>query len=132
VSDESVVIHENVFCSAANMLLWCRMNEVVSCGLYWDLFSVLVVQQTGKDRADETDSSDRTKSTPKENGLAAAISHDRPKVLFGKSGGTGELVPLKDGFGACPTHEKWTSSKFLLVTSLGVYGRLGLVSTSAG
>jgi hypothetical protein len=111
VSDESVVIHENVFCSAADVLLWCRTNEVVSCGLYWDLFSVLIVmlpkQQTGKDRADETHSSDRTKSTPKENDLAVAMSHDRPKVLFGKSVGTGELVPLEDGFGARPTHAKW-------------------------
>jgi hypothetical protein len=111
---------------------------VVSCGLYWDLFSVLVVmppkQQTGKDRTDETHPSDRTKSTPKENDLAAAMSHDRPKVLFGKSGGTGKLVLLEDGFRACPTHAKWIGgsesykaklSKMLVNTYLlGVSGSL--------
>jgi hypothetical protein len=139
VSDESVVIHENVFCSAADVLLWYKTNEVASCGLFWDLFSVLVVipskQQTGKDRTDETHSSNCTKSTPFENDLAAAMSHDHPKVLFGKSCGTGELIPLEDGFGACPLHDKWIGGselykaklmRMLYTYLLGVTGSLPL------
>jgi hypothetical protein len=89
-------------------------------GTFWDLFSVLVAMkpkyQTGKDVADERYSSGRIKSTPFENDLSAAMSHPRPLALFGKRGG--ELAPVNEGFGACPTYEQWVGSGCELVKAL--------------
>ena len=50
--------------------------------------------------------SSRTATTNFENDLAASMSHDRPACLYGKNN---KLVPLEDGFGACPTRRKWIS-----------------------
>ena len=76
---------------------------------------------------------------PFENDLAASMSHDRPRVLFRRSHGTGELVPLEEGFGACPTYEKWIGgsesyktklAKMLNTYLLGIGG--SLPSTGGG
>jgi hypothetical protein len=61
VSKESIKVDGHVFSSLNDVKLWCVANEVVSCGMFWDLFSALVVmppkEHTGKDKADETYSS---------------------------------------------------------------------------
>jgi hypothetical protein len=91
VSDESIKIDGRVFSSVNNVKLWCVANEVKSCGMFWDLFSSLVVmapkEQTGKDKAGETYLSQRTQTTTFENDLGASMSHLRPALLFGKKEG---------------------------------------------
>jgi hypothetical protein len=113
VSDESFQLNKCVFASEAEVRIWCKDQGVPSCGHFWDLFSVLVVMQpknqTGKERADENYSSQRTSSTTFENNLGASMSHERPTSLYGKKDGTGDLALLEDGFGACLTYLKWTS-----------------------
>jgi hypothetical protein len=63
-------------------------------------------QQTGKARANETYSSQRTNSTTLENDLLAWMTHTCPEVLFAKKGGI-ELGKLEDGFSACPSYQMW-------------------------
>jgi hypothetical protein len=80
-------------------------EQVPSCGVFWDLLSVLISmnpkEQTGKDRADEEYSSTRIQSTICEIDLAASMSHVKPKNLYGTS--TKEL-----GFGpTIPSHDAW-------------------------
>jgi hypothetical protein len=85
-------------------------QKVPSGGVFWDLFSILVCmkpkQQTGKARADETYSSQRTNLTTLENDLLASMTHTRPEVLFAKQGGF-ELGKLEDGFPACLSYQMW-------------------------
>jgi hypothetical protein len=111
ISDDSFQLGGNTFSSGPELGDWCNKEKVASCGMFWDLFSAMVVmipkQQTGKDRADENYSSSRTSTTNFENDLAASMSHDRPLCLYGGKGN--KLVPLEDGLGACPTQRKWIS-----------------------
>ena len=104
ISDDSFQLGGYTFSSGHELADWCTKEGVSSCGMFWDLFSAMVVmipkQQTGKDRADENYSSSRTSTTNFENDLAASMSHDRLACLYGKND---KLVPLEDGFGACPT-----------------------------
>jgi methyl-accepting chemotaxis protein len=110
ISDDSFQLGGYTFSSEPELADWCKKEGVASCGMFWDLFSAMVVmipkQQTGKDRADENYSSSRTATTNFENDLAASMSHERPCCLYGKND---RLVPLEDGFGACPTRRKWIS-----------------------
>ena len=128
VTDSSFRLNQYTFSTFYEVKTWCEETEVVTFGIFWDLFSVLVAMkpkyQTGKDIADERYSSARIKSTPFENDLAAAMSHPRPLALFGKRGG--ELAGINEGFGACPTYEQWVGSgcdsiKVMLTTQLNNY-----------
>jgi hypothetical protein len=129
VSDESIEMDGHVFSSMNDVKLWCVANDVESCGMFWDLFSSLVVmapkEQTGKDKADETYSSRRTETTTFENDLGASMSHLRPALLFGKKEGTGKLAELQEGFGACETYTRWVGGsepyKSALTNSLRTY-----------
>jgi hypothetical protein len=111
VSDESIEIDGHVFSSLNDVKLWCEGNDVESCGMFWDLFSALVVmapkEHTGKEKADETYSSQRTQTTTFENDLSVSMSNLRTSTLYGKNGGQGKLAELEDGFGACSTYNKW-------------------------
>jgi hypothetical protein len=94
-----------------DVAIWCVSNDVESCGMFWDIFSVLVVmppkKQTGKERADERFASQRTEMTTFENDLGASMSHIRPAPLYGKNHGTRGLAELQAGFGACVSYAKW-------------------------
>jgi hypothetical protein len=84
IGGEVFVMHDQRFGSLYELELWVEEAEVPSCGLFWDLFSVLVIMnqemaqtgkarvlvvmnqemaQTGKARVDSTYSSTRIKST---------------------------------------------------------------------
>jgi hypothetical protein len=110
VTGESYSDGGHVFCSMTKVEDWLVAQQVPSRGVFWDLFSVLVSmkpkQQTGKSRADETYSSQRTNSTTLENNLLASMTHTRPEILFAKKGGS-ELGRLEDGFAACPSYQIW-------------------------
>jgi hypothetical protein len=99
-----------VFCLIAEVADWLVGEKVPSVGVFWDLFSVLVSmkpkQQTGKARANETYSSQRTNSATLENELLAPMTHTRPKLLFAKKGGS-KLGKLDDRFAACPSYQLW-------------------------
>jgi hypothetical protein len=97
-------------------------DKVLTTGVFWDLFSVLVSMRpkglTGKERADEQYSSERIKTTTLKNNLLAAMSHSRPTCLYAK-GGVGVLVDLEEGFGACSSHSQWISGVESVKKSLG-------------
>jgi hypothetical protein len=111
VSDGSIKIDWHVFSSVNDVKLWCVANEAKSCRMFWDLFSSLAVmapkEQTGKDKADKTSSSQKTQTTTFKNDLGASMLHLRLALLFGKKEGTGKLAELQDGFGACHTYTCW-------------------------
>jgi hypothetical protein len=110
VTGESYAEGCHVFSSMTEVGDWLVKEQVPSGGVFWDLFSVLVCmkpkQQTGKGRADETYSSQRTNSATMENDLLASMTHIRPELLFAKRGGS-ELGKLDDGFAACPSYQLW-------------------------
>jgi hypothetical protein len=74
-------------------------------------------RQKGKDKADETYSSKRINSTQLDNDLLAAMTHDRPDVLYAKKVG-GKLGSLEDGFVACPTYKQWITGTDLYKSKL--------------
>ena len=59
---------------------------------------------TGKERADEVYSSERTSTTNHVNSFCATMTHPRPLPLFGRNG---KLVGLDKGFGACTSRREW-------------------------
>jgi hypothetical protein len=99
-----------VFCSMTKVADYLQGQKVPSGGVFWNLFSILVCmkpkQQTGKARANETYSSQRTNLTTLENDLLASMTRMRPEVSFVKKGGS-ELGKLEDGFSACPSYQMW-------------------------
>jgi hypothetical protein len=112
VTDSSFRLKQYTFSTFYEVKTWCEETKVETYGVFWDLFSVLVAMkpkyQTGKDVADERHSLAQIKSTPFKNDLSASMSHPRPLALFGKRGG--ELAPVNEGFGACPTYKQWVGS----------------------
>jgi hypothetical protein len=124
VMDESVVVGDYSFGSFADLKKWVEVNQVPSCGVFWDLLSVLISmgpkEQSGKDRAEEEYAATRIKSTISENDLAASMSHVKPKLLYGR-------VTREQGFGcAIPSRDAWvgkgvTSIKKTLSTYLDDY-----------
>jgi hypothetical protein len=122
VSDESIEMDGHVFSSLNDVKLWCVANEVESCGMFWDLFSALVVmapkEHTGKEKADETYSTQRTKTTTFENDLSASMLRLRPLTLYGKNGRQGKLAELEVGFGACTMYNKWVGGSDPYKTAL--------------
>jgi hypothetical protein len=128
VTNDSFRLNQFTFSTFYEVKSWVEENRVTTYGTFWDMFSVLVAMkpkyQTGKDMADERYSSARIKSTPFENDLSASMSHPRPLVLFGTKGG--QLAPMNEGFGACPTYEQWVGSgcdsvKAMLTSQLNNY-----------
>jgi hypothetical protein len=80
------------FVSLAELKDWVSDKAVPTCGVYWDLFSIMVTmgpgQLSGQVRADKEYSSSRTKTTVLENDLLAAImTHEKPSCLYGNGGG---------------------------------------------
>jgi hypothetical protein len=116
------------FCLMTEVADWLLAEKVPSRGVLWDLFSVLVSmkpkQQTGKARANETYSLQRTNSMMLENDLLASMTHTRPELLFAKKGGS-ELGKLDDGFVACPSYQMWITGgeayKTVLSTLISKY-----------
>lgn len=105
VIDESVKLDDFSFGSFSDFKSsFVEHEQVETAGWFWDIFSVLVVmkpkQLSGKDRADEQYSSLRVQSTPFENDLAASMTHEKPKLLYGSAS-------HKDGFGNIPSYADW-------------------------
>jgi hypothetical protein len=82
-------------------------------------------QLTGKERADKAYSSSRTQTTVSENNLLAAMTHEKPECLYGKT--TGERSTQTDIFRACPSYKEWAgmggvdSHKTLLDTRVSTF-----------
>ena len=110
VSGDSVSIDngEFIFTSEIEVGTWIEAEEVHTIGIFWDIFSFLVAMApkklTGKERADQKYSSNRTNITTPENEFAASMAHDRPQILYGDK--NGDLVPWEQGFSSCKTHDK--------------------------
>eukprot|EP00978_Attheya_sp_CCMP212_P045215 scaffold337794_cov55-Attheya_sp.AAC.1 len=105
VIDESVKLDDYAFGSFSDFKTsFVEVEQVETAGWFWDIFSVLVVmkpkQLSRKDRADEQYSSLRVQSTPFENDLAASMTHEKPKLLYGSAS-------HKDGFGNIPSYADW-------------------------
>eukprot|EP00978_Attheya_sp_CCMP212_P027801 scaffold94026_cov53-Attheya_sp.AAC.5 len=105
VIDESVKLDDYAFGSFSDFkTVFVEVEQVEMAGWFWDIFSILVVmkpkQLSGKDRADEQYSSLRVQSTPFENDLAASMTHEKPKLLYG-------AASHKDGFGNIPSYADW-------------------------
>lgn len=109
-NDEKFSHLEFSFSSYADLKHWLDGRTISSFGLFWDLFSVLVVMgpknHGGKSFADESYSSQRTNTTRFENALAAAMEHELPACLYGKP--VGDLDMSREGFAGCKTREEWT------------------------
>jgi hypothetical protein len=109
-SGEGFASGDHVFNSETSVSEWLVAEKVPNAGCFWDLFSVLACmspkRQRGKDKADETYSAKRINSTQLDNDLLAAMTHERPDVLFAKRVG-GELGALEDGFVGCPSYKAW-------------------------
>jgi hypothetical protein len=127
VGDEVFVLNERSFNYFYDTKSWIVTNEIPSCGLYWDLFSILVdmgpKKHSGKERADTPYASQRTQTTIFENELAASMSHEKPSSLYGKA--EGDLGEIDTGFSSCTSYEHWIglggreSYKGLLTKRLG-------------
>jgi hypothetical protein len=109
VTGESFIEDGYTFGSAVELATWCETEKVETSGVFWDIFSVLVVMSpkhmTGKEKADSNYSSIRTDTSNFENEQAASMSHVRPGVLYGKKDGS--IAPLDAGFAACNTYKAW-------------------------
>jgi hypothetical protein len=109
-SGEGFASGDHVFNSVTSVSEWLVAERVPNAGCFWDLFSVLACmspkRQRGKEKADETYSAKRINSTQLDNDLLAAMTHERPDVLYAKRVG-GELGALEDGFIGCPSYKDW-------------------------
>jgi hypothetical protein len=109
-SGEGYASGDHVFNSESSVSEWLLAENVPNAGCFWDLFSVLACmspkRQRGKEKADETYSAKRINSTQLDNDLLAAMTHERPDVLYAKRVG-GELGALEDGFVGCPSYKAW-------------------------
>jgi hypothetical protein len=107
-SDGAVVLQNHTFGSYRDLRKFIEEEQVISVGGFLDLFSALVVmtpkQQSGQERANEQHASSRINTTTFENDLAAAMSHEKPKTLYGNA-------KLKDGFGSTiKSYEEWSDT----------------------
>jgi hypothetical protein len=107
--EHGFILSEHSFSSFAELKDWVKEKEVLTCRVYWDLFSIMVTmgpgQLSGQARADKEYSSYQTKSTVFENDLLAAMTHEKPSCLYGKE--SGALSTQKEAFGACPNYNEW-------------------------
>jgi hypothetical protein len=108
-SGQMFVHKRMIFRTKQDVKQWVVLMTVELAGMYWDLFSAMVCMkpktQSGRERADESYSASRTKTTTLENDLLASMSHIRPALLFGKPNGI--LAAMEEGFGACGSHAEW-------------------------
>jgi hypothetical protein len=106
-SDAAVVLPNHTFATYRDLRKFVEEEEVISMGGFFDLFSVLCImtpkQQSGQERANEQHASSRINTTTFENDLAASMSHEKPKTLYGDA-------KLKDGFGAIKSFEEWNDT----------------------
>jgi hypothetical protein len=91
LSDTGFKLDEFHFGSKAELRKFIVEEKVATAGLFWDLFSILVVMKpkkmTGKEVADNRYTEIRVSTTILENDLAASMSHDQPVLLFGTAEG---------------------------------------------
>lgn len=96
--------HKNKFTSHVDVMKWIELNEIQSCGNFWDLFSCLikmgVKNQSGTEQAQETFAVSRLKATSLELDLSSSMGFNRPLMLFEKD--PREVDTLK-----CLDHESW-------------------------
>jgi hypothetical protein len=89
--EHGLMLDEHSFASFAELKDWVRDKAVPTCGVYWDLFSIMVTmgpeQLSGQALADKEYSSSRTKTTFFLNDLLAAMTHEKPSCLYGNGGG---------------------------------------------
>jgi hypothetical protein len=111
-SDEAFKLDEQAFPTFSDFSDTVLKDKIPSSGMYWGLFSVLVNMRpqglSGKERADEQNSSEWIQTSALENSLLASMSHSKPACHYAK-GGVGTLVELEEGFGACPSYAQWIS-----------------------
>lgn len=92
------------FASQNDVKRWIEAEQVESCGVHWDLFSILVRMgawgESGKDRAQTEYMATKTNTTPLELDLTTSMGFDRPPLFFVK--GSGEVDTLK-----ISTHAEW-------------------------
>jgi hypothetical protein len=107
--EQGFVLNEHSFSSFAKLKEWVEDKKIPSCGAYWDLLSIMVTmspgQLTGKERADKAYLSSQTQMTVFENDLLAAMTHEKPECVYGKT--TGEMSTQTDIFRACPSYKEW-------------------------
>jgi hypothetical protein len=76
------MLNEHYFASFAELKAWVRDKAVATCGVYWDLFSIMVImgpgQLSGQAQADKEYSSSQTKTTVFKNDLLASMMHEKP------------------------------------------------------
>jgi hypothetical protein len=110
-TDESFSMEQFNFASYGDFVNFMLTNKIPSCGMFWDIFSTLVLMrpkgQSGKERADKQRLSERINTSMLENNLLAAMGRVRPGCLYASKGESGMLVDSKKGFGAITSHEKW-------------------------
>jgi hypothetical protein len=109
VSDTGFELDEFHFGSKAELRNCIVEEKVSSAGLFWNLFSILVVMKpkkmTGKEVADNRYSAIRVSRTILENDLAASMSHDQPALLFGTA--DGQTASAEEGLAASLSYAKW-------------------------
>mmetsp|Transcript_22921 Transcript_22921/g.34751 ORF Transcript_22921/g.34751 Transcript_22921/m.34751 type:complete len:295 (+) Transcript_22921:845-1729(+) len=87
-------------------------ESVPSCGMFWDLFSVLVVlnkgAKRGKDVSDAKYLAERAQLTVCETDLKGTMTHCLPLCLFSKNGAlVSALDAQKVGMQGCPSYLVW-------------------------
>jgi hypothetical protein len=107
-SGEGLASGNHVFNSETSVSEYLIAKKVPNAGCFWDLFSVLACmspkRQRGKDKANKMYSAKRINSTQLDNDLLAAMTHERPDVLYTKRVG-GKLGSLEEGFVGCPSYK---------------------------
>jgi hypothetical protein len=109
VPDTGFGLDEFHFESKAELRKFIVKEKVAMAGLFWDLFSILVVMKpkkmTGKELADNIYSAIRVSTTILENDLAASMSHDQLALLFGTA--EGHIASAEEGLAACLSYTRW-------------------------
>ena len=86
---EACAIGIPVFSSDAQLGNYITMHKVLSCTMYWDLFSIMVYMGgqglSGKERADKIYLAERGRTgSALEGELVASMTHKRPLCLYGE------------------------------------------------
>ncbi|KAG7351015.1 hypothetical protein IV203_010375 [Nitzschia inconspicua] len=104
---------EGTFGSPQQVQTWIVESSVPSCGMFWDLGSVLVAMmettpKTSKEFADEIYSMKRAQLSRNEASLMVAMTHHCPGCLFGKNHARVDILddPL-EGLQACKSYAAW-------------------------
>ena len=141
---EACAIGGTVFSSDAQVGNYITTHKVLSCAMYWDLFSIMVCMGgqglSGKERADKIYSAERGRTgSALEGELVASMTHKRPLCLYGEGS---KLARLDQGFAMCKTYEQWIGAgdhvcyRDELTTQIqnytdGIMGQIGDADTPA-